>query len=174
MIHGSPLWAVTFTLPACRAVRQRRRQPVRPVRHPLLQPADELVLGLTDRHVVHGAGRLEVAGQVVLRVAPPPPGLDVDLSAPGRAPQRHRHAQLVRDALDFALVVEDRLAPIPEYDAVHRHDVTGVVEARLAVDVGVLGQQHEPVHHRPVGHVLALEAQRVQQRRQHLPVVRAV
>lgn len=51
---------------------------------------------------------------------------------------------------------------------------TVVVETGLAVDVRVLLQQPHRVHHRPVGGVVALEAQRVQQRRQHLPVVRAV
>ncbi|MFT9473642.1 hypothetical protein [Streptomyces sp. 11-1-2] len=140
-IHGSPCRVVTFT-PARGAVRQRGREPVQAVRHPLLQIRDELrrVQRLPDCRVMYGAGGLEVAGQVVLRVAPLPPALDVDLPAADRVPQRHQDTQLVRDALDPALVVDDGLAPVLSYDAVHRHRVLGVVEARLAVDLGVLLQ----------------------------------
>ncbi|MFF3877825.1 hypothetical protein [Streptomyces sp. NPDC001978] len=121
---------------------------------------------------MHGAGRLEVAGQVVLRVAPPHPALDIDLAAADRIPQGHQHAQLIGDALDPALVVDDRLTPVLAHHAVHRHHVADVVEAGLAVDVGVLLQQHERVHHRPVGGVVAPEAERPQQWRQHLSGVK--
>jgi hypothetical protein len=65
--------------------------------------------------------RLEVAGQVVLRITPAQGPLNVDLAAPDRVPQGHQDAQLVRDALDLALVVDDSLAPVLAYDAVHRH-----------------------------------------------------
>ncbi|WP_326697636.1 hypothetical protein OG909_09985 [Streptomyces sp. NBC_01754] len=165
---------MTFTPPAlpsasaCRQLIQARG-------HPLLQVRDERarVQRLSDRGVVHGAGDLGVAGQVVLRVLPAGRALDVDLAAAHRVPQRDQDAQLVRDALDPVLVVDDRLAPVLAHHAVHRRLVPGRVEEGLAVDVRVLLQQLHRVHHRLVGRVVALEAQRVQQRRQHLPVVRA-
>jgi len=75
---------------------------------------------LADRGVVHGAGGLEVAGQVVLWVASPCGALDVDLTAAVRVPQCHQDAQLVGDALELALVVDDRLAPILAHHTVHR------------------------------------------------------
>lgn len=95
---------------------------------------------LPDRGVVHGTGGLEVAGQVVLRVTPARGARDVDLAAPYGVPQRDQNAQLVGDALDLALVVNDRLAPVLAHHAVHGHFVAGVVEAGLAVDIGVFLQ----------------------------------
>jgi hypothetical protein len=176
--HGDPGLALAGgdLHPTRRAVRQRRREPVQGCGHALLQVLDERprIQRLADRGVVHGAGGLEVTGQVVLRIAPAGRALDIDLATAHRVPQRHQHAQFVRDALDGALVIDDRLTPVLADHAVHRHDVRGVVEAGLAVDVGVLLQQLHRVHHRPVGSVVTSEAQCVQQRRQHLPVVRAV
>jgi hypothetical protein len=46
----------------------------------------------------------------------------------------------------FALVVDDGLAPVLTYDAVHGHLVRGVVEAGLAVDLGIRLQQLQRLH----------------------------
>ncbi|MGW0842418.1 hypothetical protein ACWD26_20025 [Streptomyces sp. NPDC002787] len=66
--------------------------------------------------------------------------VDVDLAAPYSVPQRDQNAQLIGDALELALVVNDRLAPVLAHHAVHGHCVASVVEAGPAVDVGVFLQ----------------------------------
>jgi len=95
----------------------------------------------------------------------------VDLAAAQRVAQRDQHAQLVRDSLDAAPVVNHRLAPGAGHDAVDRDGVGVGEEPGLAVHAGVAGQQRERRHHRAVGGVVAAKLQRSEQRRQHPSVV---
>jgi hypothetical protein len=71
--------------------------------------------------VVYAAVVLEVAGQVLVRVLPAARALDVDLAAAQRVPQRDQHAQLVRDALDPAVAVDDTVQPRLRHHPVDRH-----------------------------------------------------
>ncbi len=114
---------------------------------------------------------LEVARQIILRVAPPARPVDIHLAAPQSVAQRDQHAQLIRDALDPAAFVDHRLKPRLGHHAVDRDGVLLGVEADLAVHAGVADQQLQRLHHRPVGGVVAAELQRRQQRRQHPPIV---
>jgi hypothetical protein len=61
---------------------------------------------------VHGPVALEVGWQVLVRVAPAAGPVDVDLAAADRVPGRAQHTQLVRDPLDPAVLVDDRLLPL--------------------------------------------------------------
>ncbi|MFB7178606.1 hypothetical protein ACFCYI_12985 [Streptomyces sp. NPDC056257] len=104
VIHGSPLGVVTFiplALPSASEAENRFRPAVMRF---FRSAMNARVQRLAGRGVVHGASGLEVAGQVVLRVAPASGTLDMDLAAADRVPQGDQGAQLERDALDLALV----------------------------------------------------------------------
>ncbi|MGW2181308.1 chloride channel protein [Streptomyces sp. NPDC001732] len=96
-----------------------------------------------------------------------------DLPPPQRVTQRHKHAQLVRDALDPAALVHHRLAPFLAYHPGQRDLLRLVEERALLRDelVQIPLEQVDRVHHRPVGGVVALQLQRVQQWREHPPPV---
>jgi hypothetical protein len=76
------------------------------------------VQGLAQLGVVDVAVVLEVARQVLVRVLPASGTLDVDLAAAQRVPQRDQHAQLLGDALDPAVVVDDAVQPRLRHDPV--------------------------------------------------------
>lgn len=172
LIHGSPR-RVVIAPPAGGAVHQGGVEAGQGGGHPCAQIGDERsrVGGLADRGVVHLAGGVEVTGQVVVRVAPPVRARDVDLAAAQRVAQRDQHAQLIRDPLDPAAVIDDRVAPGPGHHTVDRDGIGVGEEPGLAVHAGVAGQQRQRSHHRPVGGVVAAELQRGEQRRQHPAVV---
>ena len=60
---------------------------------------------------MHLAGGVEITWQVILGVVPPIRAVDINLTAADRVAQRDQHTQLVRDALDAALLVDDRPTP---------------------------------------------------------------
>ncbi|MEV5441002.1 hypothetical protein AB0N23_00335 [Streptomyces sp. NPDC052644] len=74
---------------------------------------------------------LEVGGQIVLRITPPVGAHDPDLPSSQRVPQADQHAQLVRDALDVALVVDDRRPPLLGHHSVQRHCLGRIEEGAL-------------------------------------------
>jgi hypothetical protein len=53
-----------------------------------------------------------------------------------RVAQGHQQAQLIRDPLDVAAVIDHRIPPGPRYDAVDRGSVGVGEEAGLAVSNG--------------------------------------
>jgi hypothetical protein len=81
---------------------------------------------------VHVAVLLEVARQVLVGVAPALRAGDMDLASPQRVAERAQDAQLVRDSLDFAVLVDDGLAPLLGDDVVEGDVLVGWVEALLA------------------------------------------
>jgi hypothetical protein len=130
--------------------------------------------GWRRRGVVHVAVVFEVGGQVVFGVAPAVGANDGDLAATDRVSERTQHAQLVGDALDPAVVVDDRGAPLARHDPIDRHGLRGGVETVLAGPLRVPGQQLERVHDRAVAGVGAAKLQGGQQPREHPAVVRGV
>jgi hypothetical protein len=68
----------------------------------------------------------EVRRQVALGVAPAAGAHHPDLAAAQRVTQRAEHAQLVRDPLDMALLVDDDLAPGGRDDALERTPLRSV------------------------------------------------
>ncbi|WP_320775943.1 hypothetical protein [Streptomyces sp. CRN 30] len=154
---------------AARGARfQRRVEAGQDLAQPLLRGLDELLRVLRPAHrgVVHIAVVLEVRWQIVLRVLPPVRARHPDLPPPQRVPQRHEHAQLVRDALDPAALVHHGLAPLLAHQARQR-DLLRLVEGRALLGDGLVQiplEQVDGVHHRPVGGVVALQLQGVQQR----------
>ncbi|MFJ5100803.1 hypothetical protein [Streptomyces sp. NPDC088554] len=153
--------------PARGAQLQRRVEAGQGLAQPFLQGLDELlrVLRLADRVVVHIAVVLEVRWQVVLRVLPPVRARHPDLPPPQRVPQGHEHAQLVRDALDPTALIHHSLAPLLAHHPGQR-DLLRLVEERPLLRDGLVQvplEQVDRVHHRPVGGVVALQLQRVEQ-----------
>jgi hypothetical protein len=148
-------------------------QPGEPFVQALAEPAGELggVQGLAELGVVDVAVVLEVAGQVLVRVLPPARALDVDLPAAQRLPQRDQHAELVRDALHPAAVVDHAVQPCLRHDPVDRDLLAGRVELLVAVGARVAGEQADGVHDRAAGAVVAAELRGGQQRGEHPPVV---
>ncbi|GAA1323587.1 hypothetical protein GCM10009647_058560 [Streptomyces sanglieri] len=140
--------------PARGAQLQRGVEAGQRLAQPLLQGLDELlrVLRLADRVVVHIAVVLEVRRQIVLRVPPPVRARHPDLPPAQRVPQRHEHAQLVRDALDPAALIHDRLAPLLAHHPRER-DLLRLVEERALLGDGLVQvplEQVDRVHNRPV------------------------
>ncbi len=111
----------------------------------LLEIGDERrwVAWLADRRVMHVTVVLKVARQILIGVAPALRAGDVDLASPQRVAQRAQHAQLIRDALYFAVLVDDGLAPLVGDDAVERDLFIGRIEALLTGGVDVAAEQLE-------------------------------
>jgi hypothetical protein len=129
------------------------------------------VAGLADRRIVHVAVVLEVGREILVGVTPAVRAGAVDLPAPERVPQRAQDAQLVRDALDLAMLVDHRVAPFIREHPVDRDALAGRVEPLLTWRLDMAVQQCERVHHRPVERVGAAELEGVQDPREHPPVV---
>ena len=176
VIHGSPLPGgdphPAAPLPVARAPGPAGRgaSAIR-CRRPAMNSVGSS--GLTHRGVVDVAVVLEVAGQVVLRVAPPAGAIDLDLPATQRVAQRDQHAQLVRDPLDPALLVDHRVAPRLRHHPVDR-DRRRAAGRRSAVLPSTLGvaAPADPTRPSPAGRRCCCSGtQRRQQRGQHPPVV---
>jgi hypothetical protein len=175
VIHGSPP-AVGDPHTAGAGVGDRVVEAAQCRAEPVLKVGDECagVLRLAQRRVVHVAVVFEVGGQVVFGIAPAVGADDGDLAAADRVSERTQHAQLVGDALDPAVVVDDRGAPLARHDTIDRHGLRGGVETVLAGPLRIPGQQLERVHDRAVAGVGAAKLQGGQEPRQHPAVVRGV
>ena len=118
---------------------------------------------------MHIAAGVEVGGQVIVGVAPLAGAFHPDLPAPDRRAQRHQDAQLVRDPLDPAPLIDHRRPPVVRDHMIQWYHVARRVGLLRRTVVAL--QQVQRVHHRLMRGVVTPETQRLQQFRQAAPVV---
>ena len=110
----------------------------------------------------------------MVRVTPPAGVVDEHLPATDRVSKRDEHAQLVRDSLDTATILDHGGPPALRHDTIKRDRVRGFVIAGLAARRRVPFQQLDRIEHRPISGVVRPERKRAEQRGEHASVVRGV